>query len=99
METSKIQTDDLDTVVTLAVIEFLIGHEDDFSWFGDLALSHGFELSESETEHIEVAISRTLDQLAMPFVGSLPDGLRDSYETILRKRSGYPEQLEEIALP
>lgn len=98
METSKIQTD-LDTVVTLAVIELLIQPEYGFEWLEDLALSHGFELSESETEHIEVAISRTLDQLAMPFVGSLPDGLRDSYETILRKRSGYPEQLEEIELP
>ena len=98
MESSKNQTD-LDTVVTLAVIELLIAPEYGFEWLEDLALSHGIELTEAQTEHIELAVNRTLDQLAIPFVASLPDGPRASYEAILRKRSGYPEKFEEADLP
>ena len=99
METSQNQTDDLDTVVTLAVIELLVQPEHGFGWLEDLALSNGIELTEAQTEHIAVAVNRTLDQLAGPFVASLPDGPRAHYEAILRKRLGYSDQVEEIALP
>lgn len=94
---------DLDTVVTLAIIELLIQPEYGVAFLEEIARSEGIELTEAQTEHIEVAVNRTLDQLAMPFVESLPEeGLangRAHYEATLRKRSGYAEDSQEIDLP
>ena len=98
METLKNQIN-LDDVVTLAIVELLTNPEYGISWIKELSLGQGDELTDAQAELVDTAVVRTMDQLAIPFIQSLPEAQRAVYEQMLRRRAGYSEQIEEINLP
>lgn len=78
---------DLDTVIGLAIVEILVNPEHSFEWLRELAESEGIELTEAQGTYLDETVTRTLDQLAIPFIESLPEGERERYRAILERRS------------
>lgn len=77
---------DADGVVTLAMVELLTNPEYGGSWLQELAEELNVELDDAQLNYLEQTVARTLDQLAIPFVKSLPARDRGIYEEHLRMR-------------
>lgn len=79
---------DLDAALTVAVVELLLNPEYSFGWLKDIASDYSSTpLTEDQVDELDTTLTRTLDQLAIPFVESLPESVRGVYKEILEKRS------------
>ena len=94
MNSENLQTNP-DTLVTLVVAELLLNPEYGRSWISDLAIDLEMELTEDQIEAVDDSAARTLDQLAIPFVESLPEPYRTSYRESLEKRAAALHPLGE----
>lgn len=92
MENIDQKNPDLDALVTHAIVELLISPEYGQDWLRELVAENERDLSNEEIEAVGVAVDRTLDQLAIPFVESLPESAREVYRGILKHREAqaYP---------
>jgi len=83
---------DTDTIHTLALVELLLNPEYTKGWVDDLATELGVDLNEPQLDAVDSAVTRTLDQLAIPFVESLPEAQRAVYQRALkeRERAAHP---------
>lgn len=77
---------DVDGMVALGVLELLLSPEYSGSWLRELSTEFGVLLTSTDEELLDEAITRTLDQLAIPFVESLPEALRGPYMKTLEER-------------
>lgn len=83
----------LDDIVTLGVVELLTSPEVAYNWLSTYAEELGLEVSEAQEDELNLAFNRTLDQLAIPFIDSLPETLRASYAELMEKRAKAAETL------
>lgn len=92
MENIDQKNPDLDALVTHAIVELLTNPEYGQSWLRELVAEDERELTEAELETVGIAVDRTLDQLAIPFVESLPEATRGVYRDLLKRREAqaYP---------
>jgi len=95
MENTEKKTPDLDTVVTHAVVELLISPEYGQDWLMELVRPDERDLTDEEAEKIGAAVDRVLDQLAIPFVESLPEDTREVYRSILKRREAAVHPVSE----
>ena len=86
MNTETPQDAAVDTLVTLGVVELLLNPEFAGDWLSDFAESIGVTLTDEQDEYLNDTVIRTLTELAVPFVQSLPDDQRPVYEDVLRQR-------------
>jgi len=84
-----------DTLLTLVVAELLLSPESGTTWIKDFAIDLGFELPQDQAETIDSEANRTLDQLAIPFVESLPEPYQTKYRWILEQRADQLHPLGE----
>lgn len=89
LETSNPTTDklDVDQLLTISIIELLVSPEFDYSWIGDLAKELDSPVLEHEQEYLYQNVQTTLDQLAIPFIESLPESRRDEYRELMLKKN------------
>lgn len=80
---------DVDGAATLAVVELLLSPEYSTEWLEELAAGLGLELDDKQIEDLDANITRILDQLAIPFVESLPAKPRENYRSTLKGREAY----------
>lgn len=85
---------DVDGAATLAVVELLLSPEYSTEWLEELAAGLGLELDEKQIEDLDAKITRILDQLAVPFVESLPARPRANYQGTLEGREAYNATLQ-----
>lgn len=92
MENTEKKNPDLDAAVTVAIVELLISPEYGQDWLRELVRDDERDLTDGEVEAVGIAVDRTLDQLAIPFVESLPEATRKVYRDILKSREAqaYP---------
>lgn len=83
---------DVDRLITVAVVEHLLYPEMSGDRIGGIAGELGLELTEAQEDYAIEAVLRTLDQLAIPFVDSLPAEMSQRYREDLeiRARESYP---------
>lgn len=86
MDTENTQNS-TDTLLTLVVTEVLLDPGFGSTWIKDLAIDHDLEITDSQVELVGREAIRTLDQLAMPFVESLPEPYRTTYREALEARA------------
>jgi len=92
MENTDQKNPDLDALITHAVVELLISPEYGQDWLRELVAEDERDLTDEEVEAVDTAVNRTLDQLVIPFVESLPEATRGIYKDILKRREAqaYP---------
>lgn len=95
MENTEKKNPDLDTAVTVAIVELLVSPEYSQSWLEELVRDDERDLTAEEVEAVGIAVDRTLDQLAIPFVESLPEATRKVYRDILKRREAQAHPLND----
>lgn len=100
MDNSNPKTD-VDDLVSLGVIELLLNPEFAGDWLRSFAEEVGLELTFEQETYLNDTVARTLDQLAMPFVESLPEPHRKVYGDLLKRRDQaiHPLNEQQIELP
>jgi len=93
MENIDQKNPDLDALVTHAIVELLTNPEYGQNWLRELVAEDERDLTEDELETVGVAVDRTLDQLAIPFVESLPEATRGVYRDLLKRREAQAHPL------
>ncbi len=73
---------DVDMVVTAAILEILLNGRMD-SDPTEFAAELGVELTRDQEIYLKDTVLRTIDQLAIPFLESLPEALQDRYRSKL----------------
>jgi len=77
---------DLDDLATATVVELLLNPELG-SLIPELARKLGLEITEAQEDLVDFSVLRLMDQLAIPFVESLPEEHRAEYVATLERRS------------
>lgn len=77
---------DLDDLATATVIELLLNPELG-NLVPNLAKKLGLEITEAQEDLVDFSVLRLMDQLAIPFVESLPEEHRAEYVATLERRS------------
>lgn len=77
---------DLDDLATATVVELLLNPELG-GIIPELAQALGLEITDAQEDLVGFSVLRLMDQLAIPFVESLPEEHRADYVEILERRS------------
>lgn len=80
---------DVDGAATLAVVELLLSPDFSIDWLEELVVELGLDLNKQQIDELEHSVTRILDQLAIPFVESLPAAPRENYRATLKGREAY----------
>lgn len=74
------KSDDLNTAVTVGIVELLFRPDYSVSWVRELVEEYSTaDTTDENVEAVETAIWKALGAMASPFIDSLPDDVRKHY--------------------